>query len=79
MKKRKKHQLLTINKQQMRQMKNINQKKEIYGKLKELEKSLNLNDISKNHHVFGVHDFNSQAIYIPSTYHKNKYDVYGCL
>jgi hypothetical protein len=54
-------------------------KKEIYGKLKELEKSLNVNDISKKSSCFWCTcDFNSQAIYIPSTYHKNKYDVYGC-
>jgi len=57
---------------------NIKMKKSIDNKLKILEKELNLNDIQRKSACFWCTcDYNSQPIYIPSTYYKKKYNVYG--
>ena len=55
------------------------QKKSIYTKLEELEKSLNTNSVNKKSACFWCTcDFESLPIYIPSLYYKEKYNVYGC-
>ena len=57
----------------------LNDKKNINIKLKELENNLNLNDNKKKSACFWCsYDFNSNPIYIPTTYYQKKYDVYGC-
>jgi hypothetical protein len=57
---------------------NVKMKKTIDMKLKELERELNLNDIQRKSACFWCTcDYNSPPIYIPSTYYKNKYNVYG--
>ena len=54
-------------------------KKHINRKLKELEKTLNNNFVDKKSACFWCTcDFNSNTIYIPSCYYKERYDVYGC-
>lgn len=58
---------------------NVNDKKMINIKLKELEKSLSINCVSKKSACFWcTYDFNSTPIHIPKLYHKEKYEVYGC-
>jgi len=54
--------------------------KEIWRKLKILEKSLHLNDISdkKSACFWCSYDFDSSPIYIPKHFIKNSYHVYGC-
>ena len=57
---------------------NIKMKKSIDHKLKLLEKELNLNDVQRKSACFWCTcEYNSQPIYIPTTYYKNKYNVYG--
>lgn len=57
---------------------NIKMKKAIDSKLKILEKELNLNDVQRKSACFWCTcEYNSQPIYIPSTYYKKKYNVYG--
>ena len=57
---------------------NIKMKKTIDSKLKILEKELNLNDVQRKSACFWCTcEYNSQPIYIPSTYYKKKYNVYG--
>ena len=54
-------------------------KKNIYTKLKELELLFNNNNINKKSDCFWCTcDFTTQPIFIPSLYHKGKYEVYGC-
>lgn len=54
-------------------------KKNIYNKLKELEILFNSNNINKKSDCFWCTcDFTTQPIFIPSLYHKGKYEVYGC-
>lgn len=54
-------------------------KKNINNKLKELEMSLNLNNVNNSSACFWcTYEFNSNPIYIPSLFFQNKYDVYGC-
>ena len=54
--------------------------KEIWRKLKILEKSLHLNDISdkKSACFWCSYDFDNTPIYIPKFFVKNSYHVYGC-
>lgn len=54
--------------------------KEIWRKLKILEKSLHLNDISdkKSACFWCSYDFDNSPIYIPKHFIKNSYHVYGC-
>lgn len=55
-----------------------NKKKIIQQKLKELEKDLNMNNISQNSACFWcTYDYQSQSVHIPKTKFKNKYEVYG--
>ena len=55
------------------------QKKTIYSKLAELEKSLNMNNIHKKSACFWCTcDFDSPSIHIPTGKHKEQYEVYGC-
>jgi hypothetical protein len=54
-------------------------RKVINSKLKELEQNLNLNTVKSNSACFWcTYEFNTPNIYIPTLYHSNKYDVYGC-
>lgn len=54
-------------------------KKNIHSKLKELELLFNNNNINKNSDCFWCTcDFTTQPIFIPSLYHKERYEVYGC-
>jgi len=56
-------------------------KKNIYTKLKELEILFNNNNnnINKKSDCFWCTcDFTTEPIFIPSLYHKGKYEVYGC-
>ena len=54
-------------------------KKNIYTKLKELELLFNNNNINKKSDCFWCTcDFTTNPIFIPSLYHKGKYEVYGC-
>jgi hypothetical protein len=55
-------------------------KKEIWKKLKCLEKSLHLNNITdkKSACFWCSYDFDNPPIYIPKHYIKNSYNVYGC-
>lgn len=54
-------------------------KKNISKKLKELEQMFNCNKVDKKSSCFWCTcDFTSPAIYIPSLFFQNKYDVYGC-
>lgn len=54
-------------------------KKNIHSKLKELELLFNNNNINKKSDCFWCTcDFTTPSIYIPSLYHKKKYEVYGC-
>lgn len=56
-----------------------NVKRNINKKLKELEMSLNLNNVNNSSACFWcTYEFNSNPIYIPSLFFQNKYDVYGC-
>lgn len=55
-----------------------NKKKNIQLKLKELEKDLNLNNITQNSACFWcTYDYQSPSVHIPKTFFKNKYEVYG--
>jgi hypothetical protein len=55
------------------------QKKTIYSKLEELEKSLNTNDINKKSACFWCTcEFDTPSIHIPTIWYKEKYNVYGC-
>lgn len=54
-------------------------KKNIYTKLKELELLFNNNNINKKSDCFWCTcDFTTHPIFIPSLFHKGKYEVYGC-
>ena len=54
-------------------------KKNIHAKLKELESLFNNNNINKKSDCFWCTcDFTTHPIFIPSLYHKDKYEVYGC-
>ena len=54
-------------------------KKNIHTKLKELELLFNNNNVNKKSDCFWCTcDFTTHPIYIPSLYHKEKYEVYGC-
>ena len=73
--------IITQNKQEIieNDKNNVNDKKMINIKLKELEKSLSINCVSKKSACFWcTYDFNSTPIHIPKLYHKEKYEVYGC-
>lgn len=60
-------------------MKAEKQKKEIYDKLSELEKNLNINNINKKSACFWcTYEFETPQIYIPTLYYKETYNVYGC-
>jgi|TARA_B110000093_G_C12970725_1_gene412257 hypothetical protein len=68
-------------------MKNVNvvseekdSTKEIWTKLKQLEKDLHLNNITntKSACFWCSYDFDNPPIYIPSSYIRNSYQVYGC-
>lgn len=62
-----------------KESKNDKQKKIIYAKLTDLEKMLNTNNICKKSACFWCTcDFDSPQLYIPSTYYKENYNVYGC-
>ena len=62
-----------------KEIKGDKQKKIIYSKLSELEKSLNTNNICKKSDCFWCTcSFDSPSIYIPSGAFKDKYNVYGC-
>ena len=62
-----------------KEIKGDKQKKIIYSKLSELEKSLNTNNIYKKSDCFWCTcGFDSPSIYIPSGVFKEKYNVYGC-
>ena len=62
-----------------KEIKGDKQKKIIYSKLSELEKSLNTNNICKKSDCFWCTcSFDSPNIYIPSGSFKDKYNVYGC-
>ena len=54
--------------------------KEIWKKLKHLEHSLHVNNVSdkKSACFWCTHDFDSPPIYIPKYFLKNSYHVYGC-
>lgn len=56
------------------------QTKEIWKKIKQLEHSLHINNISdkKSACFWCTHAFDNPAIYIPKHYIKNAYEVYGC-
>ena len=54
-------------------------KKNIHTKLKELELLFNNSNVNKKSDCFWCTcDFTTHPIYIPSLYHKEKYEVYGC-
>ena len=54
-------------------------KKHIQTKLKELEILFNNNNVNKKSDCFWCTcDFTTNPIFIPSVYHKAKYEVYGC-
>lgn len=54
-------------------------KKNIHNKLKELELLFNNNNVNKKSDCFWCTcDFTTHPIFIPSVYHKEKYEVYGC-
>lgn len=54
-------------------------KKNIHTKLKELETIFNNNSVNKKSDCFWCTcDFTTPSIHIPSLYHKEKYEVYGC-
>ncbi len=54
--------------------------KEIWKKLKQLEHSLHVNNVSdkKSACFWCTHDFDNPPIYIPKYFLKNSYHVYGC-
>jgi len=54
--------------------------KEIWKKLKQLEHSLHINNVSdkKSACFWCTHDFDNPPIYIPKYFLKNSYHVYGC-
>jgi hypothetical protein len=59
---------------------NTNETREIWRKLKILEKDLHINNISdkKSACFWCSHDFDSPPIYIPKHFIKDSYHVYGC-
>ena len=57
----------------------VNDKKNIYDKLSELEKNLHNNDINNKSNCFWCTcSFDTPTIYIPSTKMNEQYKVYGC-
>jgi hypothetical protein len=69
-----------LNKKYVNEIDDNCETKEIWRKLKLLEKNLHVNNISdkKSACFWCSHDFDNPSIYIPKHYIKDSYHVYGC-